>query len=300
MRNAIQEWLENSEIRRSWQGSTDLQAMLEDPQITCRDQIELNRAFYVLDLRDRSSSSAISSAEFILDNPDWFDPSYRGQAVLFLLDAYKVEQRYPELVDLAQRPVVKEHSYTLIPARDAFILSSYALRGTDQTFEMLRPFADAPVNAKDWWLMHFANAIAERAGERELAEVFLSKADELFTPERTLELPIGLEGDKAERMLAAASMAVPEEKRDWVQTRLPKPEYPQTALGRGVSGFCDVVFDISVDGKPENVQPYCSSNLILNSARRSMSRVRFEHIWDTPQPVQGVLYPLEYSVGRRR
>lgn len=296
VRSAIRGWFEESEISRYWTGAAELKAMLDDPERTCRDQTELSHAFYVLDLRDRASSSSIASAEAILNNPEGFDPAHRGEAVLYLVGAYKIEKRYSDLVQLAQRPIVKEHSYTLIPARDAYILSSFVLRGPEQTLEMLRPLANEPVNVQDWWLMHFAHAIAERTGEAELAETFLKKADQLFVPKRTMELPSDLEGDKAEKMLTEASSRNPEEVRNWILSRHPKPDYPGTALGRGQSGFCTVVFDISVEGKPENVQPYCSSKLFLNSARRAVKRVRFENIGETPQPVQDVTYPLEYSI----
>ncbi|MEO1323199.1 MAG: energy transducer TonB [Pseudomonadota bacterium] len=186
--------------------------------------------------------------------------------------------------------------FTFIPARDGFVLSSFALRGAVETLEMLRPLANAPVNTKDWWLMHFAHALAEREGARELADQFLAKAESLYVPKRPLEFPTELEGDKADKMLALSTLSEPDRANLWQIVKPPKPDYPSAALNKLESGACAVVFDISPSGATENVRAYCSSKRFLKEAARAIDDVRFESSAENPRPAQGIIYPLEFTI----
>ncbi|MEO1324515.1 MAG: hypothetical protein AAFV59_16100, partial [Pseudomonadota bacterium] len=74
---SIQAWLEDTEFDRRWHGREKLRAMLENPTSSCRDVIELQQAFYLLDLRDRDSDTAIESAEYIFANSDDYEAKQR-------------------------------------------------------------------------------------------------------------------------------------------------------------------------------------------------------------------------------
>ncbi|MEL6860542.1 MAG: energy transducer TonB [Pseudomonadota bacterium] len=298
VKRSIEDWIEASETDRSGTPSSELQDLRANPNLTCRDVAELNRASYLLDARDHFSETRITSAEHILDHPEQYSAQRRNETILYLISAYKVEKRFEDLIELAKRPVVREQTSTFVASRDALVLSMFAVAGEAHTLDMLRPLADDPINENDWWLMHFASAIAERVGEMELADQFRDKANSTYIPERPLELLDGSEGDLAARMLATATAESAPGFSGWYVRKHPVPDYPRRALERGVTGACDVVFDISVDGKPENVRSYCTSKMFNKEATRAIKRARFGHAEETPTPAKGVVYPLWYSLSR--
>jgi tetratricopeptide (TPR) repeat protein len=78
----------------------------------------------------------------------------------------------------------------------------------------------------------------------------------------------------------------------------PKPRYPQAMQEAGKSGLCDVKFDISEAGVPENVQAECTDDGFIEESVRAVSLVRFQ-----PTVVDGVtyriynaVYPIEYNI----
>ena len=283
---------------RSGTPHSELQHLLGTADLTCRDIAELNRAAYILDVRNNFSETRLSSAEYVTGNTDQYSALEIRESALFMIGAYKRDQRYQDLIELSKRPHIRDDSETFVASRDSVVLSLFALAGDAHTLEMLRPLAREPVSTRDWWLMHFSGAIAERVGDVDLASTFRKKANGIFVPERPLELPDGLSGDLAERMLAAATSKVSPELSQWSVLKPPVPNYPNRAAERGVSGACDVVFDISIEGKPENVRSYCTSRLFLKEAARAIKGARFEHPDEDPNPQKGIVYPLTYTLGR--
>jgi protein TonB len=86
--------------------------------------------------------------------------------------------------------------------------------------------------------------------------------------------------------------------RDAQPIRPPTPSFPQRAAERGISGSCDVRFDVDTRGKPYNVQATCTDNVFKAEAERAVSRVEF-----APKIVRGkaverrnVVYPLEFNI----
>ena len=80
--------------------------------------------------------------------------------------------------------------------------------------------------------------------------------------------------------------------------RPPVPSYPQRAWELGLSGSCDVRFDVDARGKPYNVVATCSDDIFKTEAERAVSRVEF-----APQIVRGeaverrnVVYPLDFNI----
>lgn len=100
------------------------------------------------------------------------------------------------------------------------------------------------------------------------------------------------------RMKSLAIDPVAVSDRDAQPIRPPTPSYPQRAQERGLSGSCDVRFDVDTRGKPYNVSATCSDSMFKSEAERSVSRVEF-----APKIVRGkaverrnVVYPLEFNI----
>ncbi len=100
------------------------------------------------------------------------------------------------------------------------------------------------------------------------------------------------------RMKSLAIDPVAVSDRDAQPIRPPTPSFPQRAAERGISGSCDVRFDVDTRGKPYNVQATCTDNVFKAEAERAVSRVEF-----APKIVRGqaverrnVVYPLEFNI----
>lgn len=296
VQKSVDRWLGSFLETRSDQHQLELTALLERPNNTCRDIIALERVSYIFDMRDKTSETASESAEFILKNPDRFMIRDHSEAIRFLIRYYKANQNYAELVTLWNNPVVRSNAGTIRSARNAFVLAVFALVGEQKTLEILTPLVDEPVSGRDWWLMHFAHAVALRAGDSDLADRFQQKADSIFVPDRPFDFPQDVTGDKADKMLALSTREMKEQNKGWGVTTPPIPTYPFRAAQRGVTGYCDVVFDVSPDGRPENVKAYCTSKLFLREAVRAVRSARLEHPAENPPTATGILYPLEFDL----
>lgn len=100
------------------------------------------------------------------------------------------------------------------------------------------------------------------------------------------------------RMKSLAIDPVAVSDRDAQPIRPPTPSYPQRAAERGISGSCDVRFDVDTRGKPYNVSATCTDSVFKSEAERAVSRVEF-----APKIVRGkaverrnVVYPLEFNL----
>jgi len=100
------------------------------------------------------------------------------------------------------------------------------------------------------------------------------------------------------RMNSLAIDPVAVSDRDAQPIRPPTPSFPQRAAERGLSGTCDVRFDVDTRGKPYNISATCSDNIFKSEAERAVSRVEF-----APKIVRGqaverrnVVYPLEFKI----
>jgi protein TonB len=100
------------------------------------------------------------------------------------------------------------------------------------------------------------------------------------------------------RMKSLAIDPVAVSDRDAQPIRPPTPSYPQRAQERGLSGNCDVRFDVDTRGKPYNISANCSDDVFKSEAERAVSRVEF-----APKIVRGkaverrnVVYPLEFNI----
>lgn len=81
--------------------------------------------------------------------------------------------------------------------------------------------------------------------------------------------------------------------------RPPVPVIPQTAISRGLSGTCNVLFDVDTRGRPFNLTAQCSDNVFEAEAIRSVSKAEFlPKISQTGVAVEqhGAIYPLEFKV----
>ncbi|MFN7177787.1 MAG: energy transducer TonB [Thermaurantiacus sp.] len=78
----------------------------------------------------------------------------------------------------------------------------------------------------------------------------------------------------------------------------PQPVYPLYAAERGLSGACDVRFDVGEDGHPRRVRPSCSHPAFCKSASKAMVSARFRPAQFDGKPFlrRNVVYPLEYAM----
>lgn len=81
-------------------------------------------------------------------------------------------------------------------------------------------------------------------------------------------------------------------------TSPPRPEYPYAMQMAYKSGLCDVRFDITEEGIPENVRAECTEDGFVKESERAVSEVRFK-----PVVIDGVafhtynvVYPMEYNI----
>ena len=54
----------------------------------------------------------------------------------------------------------------------------------------------------------------------------------------------------------------------------PQPDFPAEAAMRGLQGSCDVYFEVSVDGTPDNVTAACSDPIFIAPAEAAVSKTR--------------------------
>lgn len=87
--------------------------------------------------------------------------------------------------------------------------------------------------------------------------------------------------------------------RDIQVVRAPAPSMPSAATTRGISGSCDVLFDVDTRGRPFNLTAQCTDNLFKAEAIRSVSKAEFlPKIGKTGVAVEqhGAIYPIEFKV----
>lgn len=92
--------------------------------------------------------------------------------------------------------------------------------------------------------------------------------------------------------------ASPMDARDLVAVREPVPSIPQSAISRGISGSCDVFFDVNTAGRPQNVFAKCTDNIFKAEAERAVRRAEFLPAIRNGQPVaqKNAIYPIEFKV----
>lgn len=93
---------------------------------------------------------------------------------------------------------------------------------------------------------------------------------------------------------------IPSEDRDAQPVRPPRPFYPMLAQYFGVSGRCEVRFDVDQRGYPRQIRPYCTHTVFCKSARDAVGQVMFKPkiLGGRAVTRQNVVYPLEYNITR--
>lgn len=79
--------------------------------------------------------------------------------------------------------------------------------------------------------------------------------------------------------------------------RPPIPVFPRNAARFGLSGYCEVRFNIDTWGRTSHVRPLCSHAEFCASAATAMEEVRFMPARRNGKivPRRNVVYPLEYT-----
>ena len=83
-----------------------------------------------------------------------------------------------------------------------------------------------------------------------------------------------------------------------VPVREPIPDYPASALVKGLSGSCEVRFSLTSRGLPFDVSAVCSHPEFEREARRAVSKAQFLPQVRDGQAVEthNLVYPLEFTL----
>jgi hypothetical protein len=107
-------------------------------------------------------------------------------------------------------------------------------------------------------------------------------------PTRIWEERIG-NGVQANQASGAKSSAVGQLEH----VKFPTPKYPK---GMRISGACDLIMDVSVDGVPTDVEAICSDPDFEHAAILGMQAARFNPVLVSGQPTayKAMIYPMEF------
>jgi outer membrane biosynthesis protein TonB len=64
----------------------------------------------------------------------------------------------------------------------------------------------------------------------------------------------------------------------------PAPQFPLCATSYGIEGHCDMVFDVTADGRTANILPVCTSRLFERDSEAAVRRWTFEPPGDGARP----------------
>jgi len=81
--------------------------------------------------------------------------------------------------------------------------------------------------------------------------------------------------------------------------RAPAPSMPAIAMTRGISGDCDVLFDVDTRGRPFNITATCTDDVFNAEAIRSVGKAEFlpkVNAQGIAVEQHGAIYPLEFRV----
>jgi len=86
--------------------------------------------------------------------------------------------------------------------------------------------------------------------------------------------------------------------RDITPVRAPLPVMPSAAMTRGISGSCDVIFDVDTRGRPFNIVAQCTDDLFAKEAARAVSKAEFLPKIRNGVAVQqrSAIYPIEFKM----
>lgn len=100
------------------------------------------------------------------------------------------------------------------------------------------------------------------------------------------------------KQLENRRLTLPE--RDVQPIQSPAPQYPSRALERGLSGLCEVYFDVDSSGQPYNVQATCSKRIFKIEAEAAVSKAKFAPKIVNGLPVErtNVVYPIEFNIAK--
>jgi periplasmic protein TonB len=81
--------------------------------------------------------------------------------------------------------------------------------------------------------------------------------------------------------------------------RSPAPSIPAIAIERGISGSCDVFFDVDTRGRPFNLSARCTEDVFIREAIRSVGKAEFLpkiNAQGIAVEQHGAIYPLVFEV----
>lgn len=140
--------------------------------------------------------------------------------------------------------------------------------------------------------LHLLYALALRTNDNDLAERIQALAEEQFGGLHAPKpLPL-IDGDILDSILARELGA----RYKAEILKHPTPGYPLNALDNGFEAKCDVMFDIDVEGRPQNIEPICSHSAFVSSARKAVRNMKYRPLVIEGETYQmtSVRYPFEY------
>lgn len=80
--------------------------------------------------------------------------------------------------------------------------------------------------------------------------------------------------------------------------RAPRPDFPQIAAIRGISGACDVRFDINPRGEPYNISAECTDRVFEREAVRATRQALFAAPVRNGTPIgqKNLVYPIVFQL----
>lgn len=100
------------------------------------------------------------------------------------------------------------------------------------------------------------------------------------------------------KLAPPVATVIPVAGRDIEALRTPAPSMPPAALARGISGSCDVVFDVDTRGRPFNLTAQCTDDIFKAEAIRSVSKAEFLPKIRNGAAIEqhGAIYPIAFEV----
>lgn len=101
-----------------------------------------------------------------------------------------------------------------------------------------------------------------------------------------------------ERVTGIDIGAVAVDDRDAQPIRPPQCSFPSRAASRGISGDCEVRFNVDVRGRPYGMDATCSDSIFIREAQRCVGNAEFAPKIVRGQPAErrNVVYPLNFQL----
>lgn len=276
----------------------ELVEAMSDVSFHCLDRAVFQAFVIQIDSDSPDASFAIPALELHLVQKTYPSADMRADDVTKLARHYRQKGRLPDLKHLIERELPHTSSQKAIYLREQLAITSVLEGELPSALETLEANLEGRPDSLYRGDLQLAAAIAIRLGDVETAQMYVSFVEANYPSFRAPRPVAGVEGDDLDHIIARWSM----KNKEIMPIEPPRPSYPRRAAERGLTGACEVYFDVDDEGRPINVDAECTSSAFKSESVRALKAVRFSPITagEDPRTRTGVMYPLEYKLGRRR